>query len=589
MSYLVFVAVFTWVVFNSQGEAAFMMVNDIFTALSSFEAITSIADWWTFHDKVFSAVVFPNTWYNGQDLDKQLLGNVNGKYALMGAVGLRQQRVKTDSCKIRDRFQSVTNLCLEDMSSSTEDRAPYGSPIGGSTLLTYQYKTAAELGCRVGCVYSGYFKIYHGGGFVEPLPSARSNMTLTKVKTRLDDLKAGLWVDEQTRVLFTEFTVYNIQTDLVATVTLSLEMNAAGGIAPFIKVLPIKIGHLFPSEGSITSMAAEGLILLMVLAYTLQALWDWRKLGWKGYWANGWHYFDWVNFFLFYVAFSFRYSAMINAAELTIPPPDTTFVYISGAGNSVEMWKNVMAANSFMTWFKIFKYFSHIPFMARLINVLAAASEDAFAFLICLGVVLFGFILTFYLTYGSYIYEFSTLTQTTFTLFRLMLGDWDFASMQKYNSVLGPVYFVLFTCLTMFMLLNMFVAIIMEGYDKVTSEEEKVSVIQFVTKKLASVLPVEIEVHPTNQGSDNQNQGDKDFHSNAFGRMESQGANVQTIDNAKMDKIGEDMELVLAALVDFRKDLRSMAKRVSALSDTGTGAENPRKKLAPDRDPGFFE
>ncbi|KAJ1494368.1 Polycystin cation channel, partial [Baffinella frigidus] len=509
MSYLVFVAVFTWVVFNSQGEAAFMMVNDIFTALSSFEAITSIADWWTFHDKVFSAVVFPNTWYNGQDLDKQLLGNVNGKYALMGAVGLRQQRVKTDSCKIRDRFQSVTNLCLEDMSSSTEDRAPYGSPIGGSTLLTYQYKTAAELGvevgaklgCRLGGIYSGYCRVYKGGGFVEPLPSARSNMTLTKVKTRLDDLKAcaGLWVDEQTRVLFTEFTVfniqtvYNIQTDLVATVTLSLEMNAAGGIAPFIKVLPIKIGHLFPSEGSITSMAAEGLILLMVLAYTLQALWDWRKLGWKGYWANGWHYFDWVNFFLFYVAFSFRYSAMINAAvtgeighvphsdsvkhvtvmlfyvafsfrysatinaaELTIPPPDTTFVYISGAGNSVEMWKNVMAANSFMTWFKIFKYFSHIPFMARLINVLAAASEDAFAFLICLGVVLFGFILTFYLTYGSYIYEFSTLTQTTFTLFRLMLGDWDFASMQKYNSVLGPVYFVLFTCLTMFMLLNMF-------------------------------------------------------------------------------------------------------------------------------------
>jgi len=36
--------------------------------------------------------------------------------------------------------------------------------------------------------------------------------------------------------------------------------------------------------------------------------------------------------------------------------------------------------------------------------VLAAASEDAFAFLICLGVVLFGFILTFYLTYG--IFEF---------------------------------------------------------------------------------------------------------------------------------------------------------------------------------------
>jgi hypothetical protein len=61
------------------------------------------------------------------------------------------------------------------------------------------------------------------------------------------------------------------------------------------------------------------------------------------------------------------------------------------------------------------------------------------------------------------------------------------------------------------------------------------------------------------------------------------------VDAAKITKIGEDMELVLAALVDFRKDLRSMAKRVSALSDTGTGIEAPRRKLAPERDPGFLE
>ena len=36
--------------------------------------------------------MFPNKWYNGKALDKQLLGNVNGKYALMGAVALRSAR-----------------------------------------------------------------------------------------------------------------------------------------------------------------------------------------------------------------------------------------------------------------------------------------------------------------------------------------------------------------------------------------------------------------------------------------------------------------------------------------------------------------
>ena len=35
-----------------------------------------------------------------------------------------------------------------------------------------------------------------------------------------------------------------------------------------------------------------------------------------------------------------------------------------------------------------------------------------------------------------------------------------------------------------------------------------------------------------------------------------QPQNVQPIDNAKLNKLGDDMELILAALVDFRKDLR---------------------------------
>jgi hypothetical protein len=66
----------------------------------------------------------------------------------------------------------------------------------------------------------------------------------------------------------------------------------------------------------------------------------------------------------------------------------------------VYLWKNVMGLNSFFTWFKIFKYFSHIPFMARLVKVMAAAAEDCIAFLICFFVVYFGFVLAFFLSVG---------------------------------------------------------------------------------------------------------------------------------------------------------------------------------------------
>jgi len=59
--------------------------------------------------------------------------------------------------------------------------------------------------------------------------------------------------------------------------------------------------------------------------------------------------------------------------------------------------------------------------MACLIKVLGAASEDSIAFLICLLVVDFGFVLTFYLTYGSYVEDFSTLTMSFYSSYRLTL------------------------------------------------------------------------------------------------------------------------------------------------------------------------
>jgi hypothetical protein len=102
-----------------------------------------------------------------------------------------------------------------------------------------------------------------------------------------------------------------------------------------------------------------------------------------------------------------RYAAFINAGSIKFPPSDDQFAYYRGAGDFVYLWKNVMGLNSFFTWFKIFKYFSHIPFMARLVKVMAAAAEDCIAFLICFFVVYFGFVLAFFLSVSVMLYLFA--------------------------------------------------------------------------------------------------------------------------------------------------------------------------------------
>jgi len=55
--------------------------------------------------------------------------------------------------------------------------------------------------------------------------------------------------------------------------------------------------------------------------------------------------------------------------------------------------------------------------------------------------------------------------------------------------------------------------------------------------------------------------------------------------NAHADqKLKEDMELVLAALVDFRKEMKVLSRRVAHLTESDS-----RKPVPPEDDPRFIE
>ena len=62
------------------------------------------------------------------------------------------------------------------------------------------------------------------------------------------------------------------------------------------------------------------------------------------------------------------------------------------------------------------------------------------------------------------------MDDTAFTLLRSLLGDFDFEEMQAGHSVMGPLFFVCFVVLCVFIVLNMFIAILSEYYDLIKNE-----------------------------------------------------------------------------------------------------------------------
>lgn len=57
-----------------------------------------------------------------------------------------------------------------------------------------------------------------------------------------------------------------------------------------------------------------------------------------------------------------------------------------------------------------------------------------------------------------------------FTLYRIILGDFDFPTLESNSRVLGPIYFMTFVFFVFFVLLNMFLAIINDTYSDVKSD-----------------------------------------------------------------------------------------------------------------------
>jgi Polycystin cation channel len=78
-----------------------------------------------------------------------------------------------------------------------------------------------------------------------------------------------------------------------------------------------------------------------------------------------------------------------------------------------------------------------------------------------------------------------------YTMFRISVGSYDVTAMADANRVLGPVFFVLYTFIVLFTMLNVFVAIINEAYQATKTvfgaSSGRIYLLGFV-KKVHSIL-----------------------------------------------------------------------------------------------------
>ena len=108
--------------------------------------------------------------------------------------------------------------------------------------------------------------------------------------------------------------------------------------------------------------------------------------------------------------------------------------------------------------------------MTQLSETLTASAKDLGGFSVMFFIIYFAFVQLGFLLFGIQVYDFRTFMDSVFTLFRMILGDFNFKAIESASIVLGPIYFLTYIFFVFFVLLNMFLAIINDTYADVKQE-----------------------------------------------------------------------------------------------------------------------
>ncbi|XP_073211578.1 polycystin-2-like protein 2 isoform X3 [Lepidochelys kempii] len=251
---------------------------------------------------------------------------------------------------------------------------------------------------------------------------------------------------------------------------LVVEFPATGGALPSSQFYSVKLLR-YVTYYDYFLASCEVIFCLFIFAFIIQEILKVKKLKTE-YFKSAWNWLDMLLVSLSIFAIAFNMYRTVEVSLLMESLLSNAYVYpdFYFLAYWQTRYNNMIAINVFFAWIKIFKYISFNKTMTQLSSTLSRCAKDIIGFAIMFFIIFFAYAQLGYLVFGSQVDEFSTFQNCIFTQFRIVLGDFNFASIEQANRILGPIYFITFVFFVFFVLLNMFLAIINDTYSEVKAD-----------------------------------------------------------------------------------------------------------------------
>ena len=286
----------------------------------------------------------------------------------------------------------------------------------------------------------------------------------------LTELKTNRWLERGTRLVTIDFTVYNANINLFAVIKLIFEFPATGGILPSNDIQIVKLLK-YAGIGDYLLMATEGIFCLFIAYYCIEEIFEIAEHGFA-YFAVFGNILDCIviGTSITQILLNFYTQYTVNSTLDGLMKLPFEFADFSSLSEISKTYTYLAGFNVFVAWLKVFKYLSFNKTMTQLSGTLSKCSKELSGFTVMFLIIFFAFAQLGFLLFGTQVEDFNHFVNACYTLFRTILGDFNFVVIEQADTLFGPIYFLSYIFFVFFVLLNMFLAIINDTYGEVKAD-----------------------------------------------------------------------------------------------------------------------
>ena len=332
----------------------------------------------------------------------------------------------------------------------------------------FQHKTAENL---QGSPIEGTYDTYDGSGYLYEMRGK-----LSYIQGNLSLLRQMNWIDRQTRAVLVEFSAYNPNINLVMVSTILIEFLSSGSILTMAKFDPL---NLFSESGGIISFKTmcQLIFVAFIVYFIIVEMREMLNTDIKEYLSEFWSFIEWSIIISACIS-CFMILARLRAAQNVLDFFKQTAGYgymklqkVNDCNQTLTFSLGLCAALGTIKFLKMLRFNRHIAYLGQ---TLKYCFRELIFCTLAFFVIWTAFVQLMYFIYNKDLREYASPIKSMESAFLTILGKFD-AKQFLYgtNSILAPLVFASYNVVILSFVLNIFVSIITDSFDKVRHEAKE--------------------------------------------------------------------------------------------------------------------